>query len=83
MPGMQGIDLLKAVRALDLDVGTAPGHPDLVGQREQIVEAVIRQLQHLQGLILVEANAAVEYLLACLNQNVAHPYVSLNSPTHS
>ncbi len=46
-------------------------------QREQVVEAVVRQLQHLQGLVLVEALAPpLEHLLACHRQNVAHPYVS-------
>ena len=67
---------LEADDALDLDVGSAPRHPDLVGKRQQFVEPVVGQLQHLQRLILVEAFAALQYLVACLRQNVAHRWSS-------
>ena len=49
-----------------------PLHSDLVRKLEQFVEVLVRQLQHLQRLVLVEAFAALQYLVACLRQNVAH-----------
>ena len=64
---------LEADDALDLDVGPAPRHPHLVREREQLVEPVVGQLQHPQRLVLVQALAALQYLLASLRQNVAHP----------
>ena len=64
---------LEADDALDLDVGPAPGHPDLVGQRKQLVEPVVGQLQHAQGLLLVEALAALQDLLAGQREDVGHP----------
>ena len=63
----------EADDALDLDVGAAPFHPDLVGEFQKFVELVVGQLQHLQCLLLVEALAALQHLPASLNQNVAHP----------
>ena len=50
--------------ALDLDLGAAPAHPHLVGEREQLVErgAVVGQPQHLEHLRLVEADAPLEHL---------------------
>ena len=41
--------------ALDLDLRPAPAHPHLVGEREQPVEALVGQPQHLEHLRLVEA----------------------------
>jgi hypothetical protein len=64
---------LQADDALDLDVGSAPRHPHLMRQRQQFVEPIVGQLQHPQCLLLVQALAALQYLLASLRQNVAHP----------
>jgi hypothetical protein len=50
-----------------------------VRQRQQLVEPVVGQLQHPQGLLLVQALAALQYLLASLSQNVTHPSPSIAS----
>ena len=52
-------------------------HPDLVGQRKQLVEPVVGQLQHAQGLLLVEAFAALQHLLAGQREDVGHPILLL------
>ena len=62
---------LQADDALDLDLGAAPAHPHLVGQRQQFVEPVVGQLQHLQHLVLAQPLAALEHLLAGHRQNVS------------
>ena len=61
---------LEADDALDLDLGAAPAHPDLVGERQQVVEPVVGQLQDGQHLVLVQALTAFEHLLASLDQDV-------------
>ncbi len=47
-------------------------------KRQKLVELIVGQLEHLQRLVLIEAHAAFEYLLACLNQNVAHRIASIS-----
>ena len=54
---------LEADDALDLDLGAAPAHPDLVGQRQQFLEPVVGQLQHGQNLVLVESLTPSQHLL--------------------
>jgi len=44
-----------------------------MSQRQQVVETVIRQLQRLQGLVLIEALAPFQHLLSRHCQNIAHP----------
>ncbi len=72
---------LEADDALDLDLGAAPAHPHLVGQRQQLLEPVVGQLQHLQDLVLVEPVAALEHLLPGQTQHVhrrlRHPVLLL------
>ncbi|BBX36939.1 hypothetical protein MMAGJ_62210 [Mycolicibacterium mageritense] len=41
-----------------------------MGQGQQLFELFVRQLQHLQRLILVEADAALQHLLASYAQYV-------------
>jgi hypothetical protein len=53
-----------------------------VGKRQKFVEVLVGQPQHLQRLILVEAFAAIQYLVACLRQNVAHRWVLLVEIEH-
>ena len=53
----------QADDALDLDLRAAPAHPHLVGQRQQLVEPVIGQLQDFQHLIAGQALAALEHLI--------------------
>ena len=60
----------QADDALDLDLGPAPAHPHLVGQRQQLLEPVVGQLQHPQHLVAAQSFAALQYLLACLLQDV-------------
>ena len=54
---------LEADDALDLDLRSAPAHPDLVGQRQQLVEPIVGQPQHGEHLVLVEALAPLQHLL--------------------
>ena len=63
---------LQADDALDLDLGPAPRHPHLVGQRQKFVEPVVGQLEHSEHLVLGQALAPLEHLLAGLGQDVAH-----------
>ena len=60
----------QADDALDLDLGTAPGHPHLVRQGQQLLEPFVGQLQHLQHLLLVEPFATLEYLVTGHSQDV-------------
>ena len=53
----------QADDALDLDLGTAPAHAHLVGQREQFLQVVVGQLQDFEHLLLGQAFAALEHLL--------------------
>src|ERR1035438_4328524 len=55
---------------LDLHLGAAPPHPHLVGQRQQLAEALVRQLKAAQDLLLVQPAARLEDLAARLAQNV-------------
>ena len=48
---------------LDLDLRPAPLHPDLVREVQRGVDGLVGQLQHLQRLRLVEADAPLEDLL--------------------
>ena len=61
---------LEADDAFDLDFGSAPLHPDVVGQRQEFLEPIVGQLQHLQYLVLAETFSAVENLLAGQAQNI-------------
>ena len=60
----------QADDALDLDLGPAPAHTDLVGQGEKFLEPIVRQLQDLEHLGLGQAFAAFEHLLARRCQHV-------------
>jgi hypothetical protein len=62
----------QADDALDLDLGAAPAHPDLVRQRKQFLEMVVRQLQHLQHLVLAQSLTTLQHLQPSLRQNVSH-----------
>ena len=48
---------------LDLHLRPAPAHPDLVGELERVVDALVRELEDLERLRLVEADAPLEDLL--------------------
>jgi hypothetical protein len=48
--------------ALDLDLGTAPLHPHVVRQLEQLRQMLVGQAQNLQDAFLIEAGSAVEHL---------------------
>ena len=48
---------------LDLHLRPAVAHPDLVGELERVVDALVGQLEHLERLRLVEADAPLEDLL--------------------
>ncbi len=68
---------LEADDALDLHLGAAPAHPYVMGQREQLVETVVGQLQDGQHLVLRQALTSFEHLLAGLGQDVGQtPYSS-------
>src|SRR5262245_66415811 len=56
---------------LDLHLGAAPAHPDLVRQLEQRRDVLLGEVQHLDELWLAETAAAVENLAARLVQDVA------------
>ena len=60
----------QADNALDLDLGTAPGHPHLVRQRQQLLEPFVGQLQHFQHLLLAQALATLEHLMTGHRQDV-------------
>ena len=61
---------LEADDALDLHLGTAPAHPHLVGEREQFLETVVAEFEHLEGLRLAQSLAPFEHLLARGRQDV-------------
>ena len=61
---------LEADDALDLDLGAAPLHPHLVGEREQLVQALVGQRAALERLLLGQALAALEHLLTGDGQDV-------------
>ena len=61
---------LEADDALDLDLGPAPAHPHIVGQRQQFLEPVVGQLQHFQDLVAGQSFATLENLFASLIQDV-------------
>ena len=61
--------------------GPHHAHPHLVGEREQVVEPVVGQLQHLQHLVLRQALAPLEHLLAGLGQDVAQTRMLLSGQT--
>ena len=62
---------------LNLDLGTAPPHPHLVGERECLGHAVVRQLEHGQDLLPAEPKAARQDLPARLVEDVVrHRYTS-------
>jgi hypothetical protein len=58
--------------ALDLDLGSAPSHPHLVGQRQQLVQSILGQPQHPLHLVLIQARTELQDLLAGLGQDVRH-----------
>ena len=60
----------QADDALDLDLGTAPGHPHLVRQRKQLFEPFVGQLQHCEHLLLAEPLATLEHLVTGHGQDV-------------
>ena len=71
LPGLRAeVAVLRAAAglqrddALDLDLGAAPPHPHLVGEREQVRQPVVAGAQHLEDLLLGQPLAAVEHLLA-------------------
>ena len=61
---------LQADDALDLDLRAAPAHPHLVGQRQQLIEPVVGQPQHLQHLVAAQSLAALQHLLPGHHQDV-------------
>ena len=63
---------LEADDPLDLDLGAAVLHPDLVGKVEQLGDLVVGQLQHLDELVVRQALAAVEDLAAGSLEDVRH-----------
>ena len=63
---------LEADDALDLDLGSAPAHAHFMGQRQQLVEAIVGQPQNLQQLFLGQALSALEHPLAGQFQDVGH-----------
>src|ERR1039457_915912 len=68
---------------LDLHLGAAPPHPHLVGQRQQLAEALVRQLKAAQDLLLVQPAARFEDLAARLVQNVVGHTSSGSAQTSS
>ena len=56
---------LEADDALDLHLGAAVAHAHLVGELQQLGQALVRQPQAGQRLLLGQADAALEHLLAC------------------
>ena len=64
---------------LDLDLRAAPAHAHLVREREHLVDAVVGQPQHLEDLLLGEADALVQHLLASHGEDVrsCHGSISL------
>ena len=65
---------LQADDALDLDLRPAPAHPYLVRQLQELGQPLVRQLQALQRLELVEPLAVLQHLLAGHCQNVGHAH---------
>ena len=60
----------EADDSLDLDLRAAVGHPHLVCQRQQLLEAIVGKLQHLQDLLLAQPLTALEHLPARHGENV-------------
>ena len=54
-PGLHGDD------ALDLDLGPAPAHPDLVRHGQQLGELIVRTGQYLKDAGLVESGTSFEH----------------------
>ena len=71
-PGLDGDD------PLDLHGRAAPAHPDLVGERQRIVHVLVGQPQDLQDLLLVEADAALQHLLARHGEDVRSCHASIS-----
>jgi len=61
---------LEADDALDLDLGAAPLHAHLVGQRQEFLEPLVGQLEHCEHLLLGETLAALEHLLSSHTDHV-------------
>jgi hypothetical protein len=57
--GLEGHD------ALDLDLGAAPAHPHVVGEREQVRDPVVGEFEDLEHLGLGQADTALQDLFAC------------------
>ena len=63
---------LQADDALDLDLRSAPAHAHFMGQRQQLVKAIVGQPQNGQHLVLGQTLSALEHLLAGQFQDVGH-----------
>ena len=48
--------------ALDLDLRSAPPHPDVVGDLQQFGEALVGKPQHLEHLVAIQGLSAFENL---------------------
>jgi len=53
----------QADDALDLDLGAAPAHPDLVREGEQLVQLLVGQPEHGKQLLRGQSLAPLEHLL--------------------
>ena len=56
--------------ALDLDLRSAPLHAHVVREGEQVVEVLVRQLQHFEDLVAAQSFTAVEHLFAGHREDV-------------
>jgi hypothetical protein len=62
---------------LDLDLLAAPLHPDVVREREQFRQLVVRSAEDLDQLLLAQPGALLQNLRTCHVQDLAHAFSCL------